>query len=554
MVGSPILRPGHTRPLRLLRAVAALGVGAAVVAGAASAAAGPERPDRPDLRPPTTLPGGHGTHGTDGAAEWIVAVRPGSAALGALLARRQGARSVDRVIGLYAAPEPAAGRLARALRAHGALWYAEPDVTARRAGLPADPLSSRQWWIPHIVPPRLVPPAPGGTPVGIVDSGVDVTHPDLAPHVTRGAPQRADHDPEHGTSVASVVASAANGVGIVGVLPGQPTAVFPSDASCAETVRALRLASAVANVINMSYGFDEGACFSHFLATQLAVSRGVLLVASAGNELQEDNEPSRPANDPHVLTVGALNESLASAIFSNQNIALDLTAPGVNIPVAVPVGSNASGYALADGTSFSAPIVAAIAHWLRRARPGLSADQAGNVLRSSARDLGPQGRDRSFGFGLVDIAAALVAPKPRRDPREPNEDIEFVNGRGGIPRQTPLLGRRRVERLNAALDATEDPVDVVPVRVRGRHVLQVTVVPKGADVDVDVFAPTARTVAYSRRPPRARLAAGRRAGLRRERVEIENPTRRTATVWVALFIGDRSLDAEYDLRLRSRRV
>ena len=520
---------------------------------AATATAGPEQPQRRAPQPPTTLPGDAASHGTGDAGDWIVAVRPGSSAVGTRLARRHGARLVDRGLGLYVAPEPAAGRLARALRARGALSYAEPNVDATRAGLPADPLSGRQWWIPHIVPPELVPPPPGGTPVGIVDSGVDPTHPDLAPHVTAGSPQRADHDPGHGTSVASVVASAANGVGIVGVLPGQPTAVFPSDSSCVDTVRAVRLASDVANVINMSYGFDEGACYSHFRATQRAVSRGVLPVASAGNDLQKGNGRARPANDPHVLTVGALDQSLASAVFSNQNLGLDLTAPGVDIPVAVPVGTNASGYALADGTSFSAPIVAAIAHWLRRLRPGLSPDQAANALRTSARDLGAAGRDRAFGFGLVDIAAALAAPKPRRDPREPNEDVEFVDGSNSIPRQSPLLGGRRAQRLHAGLDATADPMDVVPVRLRGGHVLDVKVIPKGADVDVDVFKPAAPTVEY-RRPPRTRLAAGRRNGLRRERASVENPTGRAATVWVALFIGDRSLAADYDLRVRSRRA
>lgn len=502
------------------------------------------------LRPPVDLAPRAGEQRSHSETRWIVAAEADAGALADRLARRHGLGVVDAGLRIYAGPLARARAFADALRRHRALWYAEPDIRGSHRALPADPLSNLQWWSPRVVPPELVPPPPGGPPVAVVDSGADLAHPDLAGHVIPGAAQRFDHDPGHGTGVTSVVSAAANGVGIVGVLPGQQTIIFPSNASCAETVRMVRLASTVSNVINMSYGFDGG-CFSHLVATQLAISRNVLPIAAAGNEFQEGNPLSRPANDPHVLNVGAVNPDLSSAMFSNENIGVDLVAPGVNIPVAAPTAASPSGYELASGTSFSAPIVTALASWLRRARPGLDAIQTADAFRASATDLGAAGYDPAFGFGLVDIAGALTVAKPPREPREPNEDIAFVTGR--TFGQAPLLAGRRREAHQSFLDSGKDAVDVIPIRIRPRSRVRIDLRPRGADVDIEVFSRRARTVFYEGRPPRTVLARSVSAGTRRERVTIENRGRVAQKVFAAVYIGDdRELSAAYRLSASTR--
>src|SRR6266576_2015995 len=133
-----------------------------------------------------------------------------------------------------------------------------------------------------------------------------------------------------------------------------------------------------------------------------------------------------PASLPLVLTVGATDQSDRFAFFSDRSSALDLAAPGVSIPVAVPTFFNASGFASFDGTSFSAPLVAGAAAWVWTVRPDLDPTQLEDVMRNSARDVGRKGWDADTGFGILSIPAALAAKIPAKDPQEPNDDINLV--------------------------------------------------------------------------------------------------------------------------------
>jgi hypothetical protein len=503
-------------------------------------------------RPPDTLPHAGASAHEGPAATWIVAGEPGPA-LDAL-ARAAGARPLAAGSGLATAPEPAAARLVAGLRARGILRYAEPDAPVRRAGLPAEPLSPAQWWIPELVPAELTPPAPapstGPPEIAIVEDGADTGHPDLAGHVAQigaGPPH------PHGTAVASVASGAANGVGVTGIYPGAATRVYAS-VSCADTAAAvIHAARDGARVINMSYGFAAGACHSHLVATQLAFGQGAVLVASAGNELAQGSPPTRPANDPHVVSVGAVGPGLAATDFSSRNGGLDMVAPGVGIPVALPLPDDddgtIDGYGVTDGTSFAAPLVSGAAAWLRRARPELSAQQTSEVLRRSARDLGAPGWDGVFGWGLLDLGRALSLAPPAADPGEPNDDIEWVDGRRFIP-DAPRLRVATRAAIRARLDRDKDPVDVVPVWLPPRSVLTVGLRPRGADVDVEVFDQRASTVGYQKRPA-SLVGRGVRRGLGAERVRVANPSGAPRRAWVAAYIADgRALAAGYTLRLK----
>jgi subtilisin family serine protease len=109
-----------------------------------------------------------------------------------------------------------------------------------------------------------------------------------------------------------------------------------------------------------------------------------------------------------VLSVGAVGLDLAAASFSNANAAVDISAPGVGVPVAIPLAFDTAdgvqdGLTVADGTSFAAPMVSGAAAWVRAARSDLSGMQVADVLRYGSYDVGPAGWDPDHGWGVVNI-------------------------------------------------------------------------------------------------------------------------------------------------------
>ena len=179
-------------------------------------------------------------------------------------------------------------------------------------------------------------------------------------------------------------------------------------------------------------------------------------MAAAGNEFAQGNPLDFPACLPHVLTVAAIDPDDRRRYFSNENAAIDLAAPGVDDPdrgaAAFDRDGTPDGYTSLDGTSFSAPMVAAVATWVNAARPDLTAARWPSALRVSATDLGEPGYDRTHGLRpRLGGRAAPVEARPN-DPLEPNDDIDCVNGRlfaspdrGGVRRlaAAPRRLRRR---------------------------------------------------------------------------------------------------------------
>jgi hypothetical protein len=183
-----------------------------------------------------------------------------------------------------------------------------------------------------------------------------------------------------------------------------------------------------------------------------------------------------------VLTVAATDANDQVASFSTTGQDVDVAAPGVDITGAVPLSRNPSGFeGSLDGTSFSAPVVAAAAAWVWTVRPSLTVSQLADVLRHSARDIGAPGFDTASGWGIIDIPAALDAPTPAPDPAEPNDDIEQVKPgrlfRAGEPPLTTLA--RPSIRVAASIDAAEDPHDVYRIWVPARKTVRVSVSAEG---------------------------------------------------------------------------
>jgi subtilisin family serine protease len=408
-----------------------------------------------------------------------------------------------------------------------------------------DPLEPQEWWLSHVGADRVVPPGPG-IPIAIVDSGTDPTHPEFAtrPDTTFLNTQTVlGREEYHGTVVASIAAAPANGAGIVGVYPTAALQVYDASgdgrgiSDFSATTGILAAAQHCPAVINLSFGSTQ-------LDEQLqdailtAVHNGCLVVAAAGNSGDSGSPTTYPASWPHVFTVGATDEADQATSFSTTSPGLDLSAPGVDIVGAVPPTRNATGYQDGfSGTSFSAPMVSAAAAWVWTVRPSLTATQLAEVLRTSARDIGPTGFDPASGWGIVDIPAALAAPVPQNDPFEPNDDIDQVRpGKLFELGQQPLTTPAKPSiRIAATLDSAEDVHDLYRVWVPARKTVRATVA-AGGNAAVRIWGPKT-----------ARLTEGIRA----RRRDLKGPSitagKAGFEAYVEVLLTGRSDDARYTL-------
>ena len=255
------------------------------------------------------------------------------------------------------------------------------------------------------------------------------------------------------------------------------------------------------------------------------------------------------------MTVAAVDDHSKHAEFSNRKDANDVAAPGVNVVGAVPQAFNlvsqfdcdeTSQWCAVNGTSFSAPIASAATAWVWAARPDLEITQVYDLMRFSARDVGPKGFDRGTGFGVIDVKRALARKAPRVDPLEPNDDIILVDGRltGKATRMLLPIGVQS-KGIRARLDFTEDPYDVYRVALRKGDRLRATVRPLDDDVDLVVWPSTARSIGLLAGTGRQDDALGRsvRGGFKRDSVVIEAP--RAGTYYVDVHGNGR-----YDLVLQ----
>jgi hypothetical protein len=244
----------------------------------------------------------------------------------------------------------------------------------------------------------------------------------------------------HGSLVAGIIGGAlGNGLSAAGVAPG--TKIMPvrvidgfGNGSTADVAQGIVWATDNgAKVINMSLG-TALADPAMDKAIEYAATRDVIMVAATGNGSRTDGI-SYPASHPKVLAVGAVNPDLTLASFSNAGPQVDLVAHGKNLRVP-------SFGRLGNGTSFAAPQVAGYAALLRAARPTATAAQIRTALRSTAWDLGPAGRDDSYGLGLSDPSAALRYLAGKR-PQPTSFEIDAAAGTARLV--TTTSGERTVQ-------------------------------------------------------------------------------------------------------------
>lgn len=248
-----------------------------------------------------------------------------------------------------------------------------------------------------------------GVKIAVVDSGIAGNHPDLRRKIAAQRDfldndRRAEDPVGHGTHVAGVAAAQTNnGKGVAGGCPSCKLLIAKAGdqfrLSTANIARGINWSvNRGAKVINLSLGGPQN---SRVLknAVDRAANRGVVVVAAAGNE--DSSAKIYPAAYKSVLAVTATNRSDKRARFSSFGSWVDVAAPGVDILSTYTGGK----YRRFDGTSFSSPHVAALA--------GLLADQGrgrSNIrdrIQKTAVDKGQNGRDKFYGAGRINAAAAV---------------------------------------------------------------------------------------------------------------------------------------------------
>ena len=333
--------------------------------------------------------------------------------------------------------------------------WAEPVYPVYALGAPDDPFFDHQWNLSTLGLTNVWDDHDGaGAVVAVIDTGVSTNGLDSFDNLTAGYDfVDGDEDPSdsngHGTHVAGTVAQATNnGVGTAGVAPGatiMPIRVLGVDGSGTSDDVAQGIYWAVdngANIINMSLG-SGGNSAAIAMACEYAADHNVLVVAASGNDGAR-NSVSYPAANSGTLAVGATDMNGVVTYYSNQGDELDITAPGGDtsadedrdgLPdgiVQETVYDDMWGYYSFMGTSMATPHVAGVAALLW-SNGVTDRDELVNALLHTADDQGTPGRDNTYGYGIVDPAAALEYEEaPVEDLEIASLDADAVSPRRGL--------------------------------------------------------------------------------------------------------------------------
>jgi len=312
-------------------------------------------------------------------------------------------------------------------------WVRASDVIT-----PNDTFYAAQQW-PYLnvmrVPEAWVLTTGDSRPVAVIDTGINITHPDLTGKIWSNPDEIAgnglDDDANgyvddaigwnfvsntnnvqdnhsHGSHVSgSIAASANNGQGIAGLSWAatiMPIKALGSNAAGTWANIAAAIIYAAdegARIINLSLGDAAVPPQTLRLAVSYAQSKGCLLIAAAGNDGVGQIE--YPAALPGVLAVASTELNDTRSDFSNYGADLDVSAPGRDIFSASSTGS----YYASSGTSMSAAHVSGLAALIWSVRPDYAALTVAQTMTRTAQDIGAIGWDAQSGWGRIDALAAV---------------------------------------------------------------------------------------------------------------------------------------------------
>lgn len=292
-----------------------------------------------------------------------------------------------------------------------------------------------------------------GVRVGVYDNGVDIEHPELKSNYLFGynfdiasdesSQLRGDSSEYHGTAVAGLISSAIDGVGTVGVAPNSYLIPMRDDVSKSSDITKLRAFEYAKNheidVLNCSWGtYDVSEAVAiaiEDLAKNGRGGKGSLILFAVGNDGGSDEIWARDESAlESVIAVGAIDNNLKRATYSNYGEALDLVAPGgyfdiytgeafgiTSTDLVGESGISSGDYVTLEnsinlvGTSFATPIVSALIANIISINPDLTADEIKDILYLSAQKIGDVEYERrgdytfnrEYGYGLIDSKRAL---------------------------------------------------------------------------------------------------------------------------------------------------
>ena len=350
---------------------------------------------------------------------------------------------LSRIYRLELSPGRDVLRAIAALSADPNVEYAEPDYIARAAWVPNDPLLPGQWGLTRLSVSSAwdVVTGTAAVVIAVVDSGIDLYHPDLIPNLWTNPGEipgnGLDDDNNgyvddaqgwnfisgsndvydgngHGTQVAGIIAAAANdGVGMAGMCWNcrlMPVRVMADSGAANYSDIAAGVVYATqkgTKVINLSLG---GYADSKTLrdAINAAVAQGIVVVGGAGN----DNvaTPFYPAAYSNVLAVAGTTISDTRAGYSNYGSWVDVSAPGVEITTTFLGGDWGPG----SGTSVAAPFAAGLAGLIRSRWPEWTEAMVRNQMMRTADNVdgANPGYAGQLGAGRLNAGAAMQDPRP----------------------------------------------------------------------------------------------------------------------------------------------
>lgn len=380
----------------------------------------------------------------------------------------------------------------------------EPDQSGWSAAAVANPIStgntlvksaptaaetrarSYQPWLNQINKPYANQLGTGdgsGVLVGVVDSGVQVDHPELRGRIQasynafNGGTVVTDQM-GHGTHVAGIIAgSLANGSMLEGVAPGAKIAmakVFTTGSSDSVTIgRGIDWVVNVqkAPIVSLSLGSNAVSMQGNI---QNAVNKGTLITAALGNDGKASGSwPAKFAKESwakgQIIAVGALDANNKRASFSNYDASLanwTVFAPGVNVASSYSVPGAPNGYVYMSGTSMATPVVAGQASLIKSNWNFLTASDLAQIIFQSATRLCSDSAsasvckarataDAMFGWGLVNVGASLQPIGSLNLTSKSGQSISFASAslasaKSGKVAGLPSLSSLAVDKFNRA--------------------------------------------------------------------------------------------------------
>jgi subtilisin family serine protease len=304
--------------------------------------------------------------------------------------------------------------------------YAEPNYIYTNKYTVSDPKSKEQnglaiaglakAWDITFGDPRII--------IAIVDTGVDLKHPDLKNKLVQGynvltggkTPPMDDNG--HGTHAAGIAGAETNNrIGIAGTAPKcriMPIKALDKVGNGNLFDVSLGIVWAVdhgARVLNLSLGGPNGKTLER--AVQYALMKNVVVVAAMGNDGK--NKKAYPAAFKGVIAVGSIDFDKTRSSFSNYGDWISVVAPGSNILSTMPTYNTTmtefekeKEYDYLDGTSMATPIVSGIVALMLSRNPNYTPAEVKSRLESTAIDLGKKGYDIEYGHGLVNALKAVL--------------------------------------------------------------------------------------------------------------------------------------------------